>query len=254
MTSTKRFKLTIEYDGTNFAGWQRQDNAPSIQETLEDAITAFTGEPTILFIAGRTDAGVHAKGQVAHVDLPERFDADTVRRAINAHVRPHPIVILKSEIVASDFHARFDAVKRHYMYNIINRPSPLTFDKHRAWHIKYPLNVELMEEAAQHLVGCHDFSTFRTVHCQAKSPVRTIDKIHIKQSGSSVSCFLTAPSFLHHQVRNIVGTLALVGSGKWKPQDVLTALEARDRRAGGPTAPSDGLYFMQVDYNTNHHL
>lgn len=248
MTSLRRIKLTIEYDGTHFSGWQRQENASSIQESIEKAIQAFTGESATLFVAGRTDAGVHAQGQVAHVDIPERFDARTIQRAINAHVRPHPIAIIDVRETHSEFHARFDAKRRHYLYKIINRPAPLTFEKNLAWHVPYPLDIKAMQEGGNHLVGRHDFTTFRTVHCQAKCPIRTLDTLHITQQDTAIHVRLEAQSFLHHQVRNIVGTLTLVGSGKWPPQHVKEALEARDRTAGGPTAPADGLYFMHVAY------
>ncbi len=244
-----RFKLTLEYDGTPFAGFQRQENAPSVQEHVEMAITAFTGLPTTLFVAGRTDAGVHAKGQVAHVDIPLSIDAKTMERATNSHLIPLPISVLKAELVCHDFHARFDAVERQYTYRIINRRPPLTFERHRAWHVPYPLNVDAMEEAAQYLLGNQDFSTFRTVHCQAKSPIRTLDVLTVERQDEMILIHTAARSFLHHQVRNMVGSLVWVGRGKWKPSDLEAALKACDRKAGGPTAPAEGLYFMKVRYN-----
>jgi tRNA pseudouridine38-40 synthase len=249
MTSLHRFKLTIEYEGTHFSGFQRQENAPSIQESIETAITAFTGLPTTLFVAGRTDAGVHAKGQVAHVDVPTHIDARTMERATNTHLKDHPIVILKAEQVSNDFHARFDAKKRSYTYRIINRRPPLTFEKNLAWHVPYPLNVQAMQEAAPCLLGCHDFSTFRATHCQGKSPIRTLDEIQIEQQGDLILIHVSALSFLYHQVRNMVGSLVLVGRGKWTATDLEQALKACDRKAGGPTAPPDGLYFMEVRYD-----
>jgi tRNA pseudouridine38-40 synthase len=245
---TNRFKLTIEYDGTAYAGWQRQADVPSVQETIETAIKAFTGNPTTLYVAGRTDAGVHATGQVAHVDIPTRLDPQTILRATNAHLSGHPIVITAVDPATSDFHARFDATKRFYTYKIINRPAPLTFDRLYAWHIPQPLNVQAMQEGANFLIGKHDFTTFRTVHCQSKSPIKTLDEIYIERNQSAINFHISAPSFLHHQVRNIVGTLALVGKGQWSADSVKKALEAKDRAAGGPTAPPHGLYLTKVIY------
>lgn len=248
MSSVKRFKLRLEYNGTPFCGFQRQENAPTIQEHVEKALEAFTGEPATLYVAGRTDAGVHARGQVAHVDLPAHLETDVIQRATNAHLRPNPISVVRVEEVPEDFHARFSAKRRYYLYRIINRPAPLTFDENLAWHVKYDLDEKAMAEGAKYLLGCHDFTTFRTVHCQAKSPVRTLDTLDVERVGEEILIRTNALSFLHHQVRNMVGTLALVGSGKWTPQDVGRALQAKDRRQGGPTAPSCGLYFMDVDY------
>jgi len=243
-----RFKLIIEYDGTPYAGWQRQENAPSVQESIETAIAAFTGNIPTLYVAGRTDAGVHATGQVAHVDIPDRFDAKTILRATNAHLVSQPICITNVEPVASDFHARFDAKKRFYTYKIINRPAPLTIDRLYAWHISQLLDIKAMQEGAAFLVGTHDFSTFRTVHCQSKSPTKTLDDISITQEGHITLIHVSALSFLHHQVRNIVGTLVLVGKRQWSPQEVQKALLAKDRAAGGPTAPPHGLYLTKVLY------
>ena len=244
----RRFKLTIEYDGTLYAGWQRQENAPSIQESIETAISAFTGSPSTLYVAGRTDAGVHATGQVAHVDIPDRFDAKTVLRATNAHLVSHPIALVDVEPVTEDFHARFDAKKRFYTYKIINRPAPLTTNRLYAWHIPHPLDIKAMEKGAAFLIGTHDFSTFRTVHCQSKSPIKTLDEIRLTQENDTLLIHVSALSFLHHQVRNIVGTLALVGKGQWTPQEMQKALLAKDRTAGGPTAPPHGLYLTKVLY------
>ena len=244
----QRFKLTIEYDGTAFSGWQRQDNAPSVQEFIEKALKSFSQEDITLFVAGRTDAGVHALGQVAHADIPDRFCAERVQRALNFYLKEQAVSILKAEPVSQDFHARFSAKKRHYVYRINTRPSPMVLDKDRVWHHPYPLDVDAMREAATYLIGSHDFSTFRTVHCQAKSPIRTIDSIHIERNRDEINIAFSAQSFLHHQVRNITGTLIMVGCGKWKPSDVKTALEKKNRCAGGPTAPAQGLYFLKVDY------
>lgn len=243
---SNRFKLTIEYDGTSYAGWQRQKNAKSVQESIEDAICSFTGTPVSLFVAGRTDAGVHATGQVAHVDISSRFDLVTILRATNAHLVGQPIAITNVEKVASDFHARFDAKKRFYTYKIINRLSPLTFMRLYAWHIPHRLNIQAMKDAATFLIGKHDFSTFRTVHCQSKSPIKTLDDITITENQDALDLHVSAPSFLHHQVRNIVGTLVLVGKGQWVPEDVKKALEGKDRALGGPTAPPQGLYLTKV--------
>lgn len=243
-----RFRLTLEYDGTSFAGWQRQKNAPSIQEALENAITAFTGLPTTVFVAGRTDAGVHATGQVVHVDVPVRFDARTILRATNVHLRPHLISLLKVESVPSSFHARFDAIRRSYTYHIINRRSPLALDRLRAWHYPRPLDVETMRQGASYLEGFHDFTTFRTVHCQSKSPLKTMDHIVIEMKEERILFRFTAPSFLHHQIRNIVGSLVLVGIGQWAPAHIKKILEAKDRAQGGATAPAHGLYLTCVEY------
>ena len=243
-----RWKLTIEYDGRPFVGWQRQDNGPSVQAAVEHAIAKLTGETVTIAAAGRTDAGVHAFGQVAHADIARDFAADKLRDALNAHLRPHPVAVLETEHVADDFHARFDATKRHYLYRIVNRRSPLTFDAGRAWQVQVPLDAEAMHAAAQRLVGHHDFTTFRAAECQAKSPMKTLDLLRVSRHGEEISIEASARSFLHHQVRSMVGSLKLVGTGKWTAEDVAAALAARDRAACGPVAPPDGLYLVRVDY------
>jgi len=243
-----RYKLVIEYDGTPFVGWQVQDNGPSIQGALEQAAAAFSGETVTMRGAGRTDAGVHALGQVAHVDFSRAWDADTVRDAINAHLRPHPIAVLSAEAVADNFDARFSATKRHYRYRIVNRRAPLALDAARAWRIPRPLDAEAMHAAAQRLVGRHDFTTFRAAECQAKSPVKTLDRLDVERHGDEVHVHASARSFLHHQVRSMVGSLALVGDGRWRADDLARALAVRDRTACGPVAPPDGLYLVRVEY------
>jgi len=243
-----RYKLTIEYDGTPFAGWQVQDNAPSVQGALMEAVAAFCGERVTVSGAGRTDAGVHALGQVAHIDLSKAWDADTVRDAINAHLRPRPVAVLAAEAAADDFDARFSAVKRHYLYRLVSRRADLALDRHRVWRIPRPLDAQAMHEAAQQLVGRHDFTTFRATECQAKSPVKTLDRLDVVRAGGEVHVHASARSFLHHQVRSMVGSLALVGEGKWCAADLARALDARDRAACGPVAPPEGLYLVRVDY------
>jgi len=244
-----RYKLTIEYDGGPFQGWQRQDNGPSVQETLESAVFALSGEETLVQGAGRTDSGVHALAQVAHVDISKDFPADTVRDALNHHVRPHPVSVLSAKIVDEDFHARFSATGRAYLYRILNRRAAPALDRGRVWWYAAPLDADAMHDAAQHLVGHHDFTTFRASECQAKSPEKTLDKLNVSRAGEEIHIVAEARSFLHHQVRNIAGTLQLVGTGKWRPRDVAKALAAKDRAAGGPTAPPDGLYLTRVDYD-----
>lgn len=253
---TQRWKLTIEYDGGPFAGWQRQPNIISVQECIETAITAFTGQTDVkLTVAGRTDAGVHALGQVAHVDIDGPFDAKAMKEATTFHLRPHPISIIGAEMVADDFSARMSATNRLYCYRILcNRRTEPVLLKNRVWYVGTDLDVAAMQQAANHLLGTHDFSTFRDSECQAKSPVRSIDRIEIIDAtsplchGRALEIWVEARSFLHHQVRNITGTLKLVGEGKWQPDDVKEALAACDRRRGGPTAPAHGLYFVRVDY------
>jgi tRNA pseudouridine38-40 synthase len=243
-----RYKLIIEYEGTPFAGWQIQAEDLTVQGALTAAIEAFTGDKILVQGAGRTDAGVHARGQVAHVDLTREWDTDTVRDALNAHLRPHPIAILAAERTADDFNARTSAVGRHYLYRIINRRPDLTLEAGRAWRVPRPLDAAAMHAAAQRLVGKHDFTTFRSTECQAKSPVKTLDRLDVERDGNEVDIFASARSFLHNQVRSMVGSLVAVGEGKWRPDDLARALDARDRTACGPVAPPDGLYLIKVDY------
>lgn len=243
-----RFKLTIEYDGGAFVGWQRQDNGPSVQQTLEDAVVRFCGETVVVQGAGRTDAGVHALGQVAHLDLARPTPPDTLRDALNFHMKPAPVAVLAAEVVDDGFNARFSATARIYRYRIVNRRVPLVLDRGRAWWVPQPLDVAAMHAAAQRLVGHHDFTSFRATFCQAKSPVKTLDQLDVARHDSEIVVTARARSFLHHQVRNMVGTLKLVGEGKWRGEDVSAALAARDRTAAGPTAPAEGLYLVEVRY------
>jgi tRNA pseudouridine38-40 synthase len=243
-----RYKLTIEYDGRPFVGWQIQDNGPSVQGVLTAAIEAFCGEKASVHGAGRTDAGVHALGQVGHVDLAKDWNEDTVRDALNAHLRPHPVAIISAERIDDSFDARFSAVRRHYLYRIVNRRADLALERGRAWRITPPLDVAAMQAAAQRLVGRHDFTTFRNVECQAKSPVKTLDQLDVRRAADDIQVIASARSFLHSQVRSMVGALALVGEGKWTADDVSIALEKRDRAACAPVAPPDGLYLVKVDY------
>lgn len=243
-----RYRLTIEYDGGPFCGWQRQGNGPSVQQALEEAIDKFAQERVTVHGAGRTDAGVHALGQVAHFDLAKETDADTVRDAINFHLKPQPIAVLAAAVAPAEFHARFSAKGRAYIYSIVNRRGPLALDRGRAWHVAPVLDAEAMHAAAQHLVGHHDFTSFRSAECQADSPVKTLDAISVKRHGDGISIAVRARSFLHNQVRIITGTLKLVGEGKWTAGDVVAALAAMDRTKSGPTAPPDGLYLMRVEY------
>jgi tRNA pseudouridine38-40 synthase len=243
-----RYKLTIEYDGTPFVGWQVQDNGASVQGILADAVLGFAGERAVVGGAGRTDAGVHALGQVAHVDLAKDWPPDTVRDALNAHLRPHPIAVLLAERAADDFDARFSAIKRHYRYRIVNRRADLALDAQRAWRMPRPLDATAMHEAAQRLVGRHDFTTFRSTECQAKSPVKTLDRLDVARDGDEVRVTAIARSFLHNQVRSMVGSLVHVGEGKWSADDLAAALAARDRTACGQVAPPQGLYLVRVEY------
>lgn len=243
-----RWKLTVEYDGRPFVGWQRQDNGMSVQQALEEAVFKLSGETVRVHASGRTDAGVHALGQVAHVDLGRPITGPKLRDALNHHVRPWPVAVLLAEAAAEDFHARLTSVGRAYVYRILNRRAPPALDAGRVWHVQRPLDVEAMHEAAQVLVGRHDFSTFRAALCQARSPLKTLDRLDVLRAGEEVRVHAEARSFLHHQVRNMVGTLELVGAGRWSVADVRRALEARDRTKGGPTAPPDGLYFVESRY------
>lgn len=243
-----RYKLTIEYDGAPFAGWQMQDNAPSVQEALRDAIAAFSGETFTPRGAGRTDSGVHARGQVAHIDLNADWPAETVMKAANFHLRPAPVSILSCEQVSADFDARFSATARHYVYRIVNRTAPLAIDRNHAWRVWPRLDSVAMAAAAQYLIGKHDFTTFRSSQCQSKSPVKTLDVLSVEQDGDDIRIRASARSFLHHQVRSFAGSLKLVGEGKWSPEDLRSALEAKDRTQCGAMAPADGLYLVSVDY------
>jgi len=245
-----RFRMVVEYDGTPYVGWQRQDNGHSVQGAIEKAIHAMTGEWTSLRAAGRTDAGVHAFGQVCHVDLTRDWKAETVANAVNAHLvmAEERVVILEAEKVPESFDARFSATKRHYLFRIISRPAPIAIEALRAWHVKKPLDHTAMHAAAQMLVGHHDFTTFRSARCQAKNPNRTMEAISVSRSGELVEIRASAQSFLHNQIRSFAGTLKMVGEGRWTPEDVRHALAARDRSRCGPVAPPHGLYFMAVDY------
>ena len=243
-----RYKLTIEYDGTPYSGWQIQENGPSVQGRLREAIRAFSGEGFIPRGAGRTDSGVHATGQVAHIDLTRDWPADTVLKALNYYLRPDPVAIVSCEAVSEGFDARFSATARHYLYRIANRRAPLTLDANRAWRIVHRLDADAMREAAAFLVGRHDFTTFRAAGCQAKSPLRTLDVLSVERSGDAINIRASARSFLHHQVRSIVGSLKHVGEGRWRPEDMRDALDARDRKRCGALAPAYGLYLVRVDY------
>jgi tRNA pseudouridine38-40 synthase len=243
-----RFKLVIEYDGTPFVGWQFQADGTSVQGAIADAVAAFAGARVVVQGAGRTDAGVHALGQVAHVDLAKDWDSDTVRDALNAHLRPHPIAVLAAERVPDDFDARFSARQRRYLYRIVNRRPDLALDRHRAWRIPRPLDAAAMHAAAQRLVGRHDFTAFRAAECQAKSPVKTLERLDVERLGDEVRVHAAARSFLHHQVRSMVGSLVLVGDGKWSADDLAAVLAARDRSLCGQVAPPEGLYLVRVDY------
>ena len=243
-----RYKLIIEYDGTPFSGWQIQDNAPTVQGALEQAVKAICGEDVRVNGAGRTDAGVHALAQVAHCDIAKHFVPGRLRDGLNAHLRPHPIGVLSAEIVADDFEARFSAVRRHYRYRISNRRANLALDIGRVWRLPRRLDTDAMQQAAQRLIGKHDFTTFRDTECQAKSPVRTLDQLEVVRDGDSVDVVTSARSFLHSQVRSMVGSLVWVGEGRWSADDLAQALEARSRAACGPVAPPDGLYLVRVDY------
>jgi tRNA pseudouridine38-40 synthase len=245
-----RYRLTVEYDGTPYVGWQRQENGPSVQGAIEAAILSLTGETVSIRGAGRTDSGVHALGQVAHADLSRPWKEHVLRNALNAYLAlaGERVAILEAASVPDDFDARFSAVRRHYLYRIVCRRAPLALEAKRAWLVMKPLDHEAMHAAGQVLVGKHDFSTFRAAQCQANSPVRTIDRLDVTRSGERIEIRVSAQSFLHNQIRSFAGTLKLAGEGKWSVADVRAALEARDRRACGPVAPPDGLYFVSVDY------
>ena len=243
-----RFALTIEFDGRPFMGWQRQSHGPSVQQALEEAVTRITGEETAVHGAGRTDAGVHAIAMRAHVDIEKAIQPFRLMEALNAQLRPAPVAILACETVADDWHARFSCVGRAYEYRIVNRRAPLTWDKGLAWQFAKPLDAEAMHGAAQALVGRHDFTTFRSVHCQSASAVKTLDVLDVRRVADRVMVRAEARSFLHHQVRSMVGCLMMVGRGQWTADDLGDALEARDRQALGQNAPPDGLYFVGARY------
>jgi tRNA pseudouridine38-40 synthase len=243
-----RYHLILEYDGGPFAGWQRQDNGPSIQGALEDAIEKLSGERVTVTGAGRTDAGVHALGQVAHFDLVKAFEPSKIRDALNHYLRPAPVAVLEAALATTDFHARFSAKARHYLYRIVCRRAPLALERGHVWHVVRDLDAQAMHHAAQALTGQHDFTTFRAAECQAKSPVKTLDRLDVRGLACEIHIEASARSFLHHQVRSMVGSLKLVGEGKWRPRDIADALGRRDRSACGPVAPPDGLYLVRVDY------
>jgi tRNA pseudouridine38-40 synthase len=243
-----RYRLLIEYDGRPFHGFQAQADLPSVQGSLERAIKKFCGEDLRVSAAGRTDTGVHATGQVAHVDLAKDWPAETVRNALNFHLMPDPVSVLAAEVAVGDWHSRFSATGRRYLYRILNRTSPPALDQGRVWHVKKPLDAEAMHQAAQVLVGHHDFTTFRDLACQAKSPMKTLDVANVRREGDEVLLEFASRSFLHRQVRSMTGTLAEVGVGRWSKADVEAALEARDRKACGPVAPAEGLYLTGVSY------
>jgi len=243
-----RYKLTIEYDGTPFSGWQIQDNAPTVQGALEQAVKAICGEDVRVNGAGRTDAGVHALAQVAHCDIAKHFVPGRLRDGLNAHLRPHPIGVLSAEIVPDDFEARFSAIKRHYLYRITNTRANLALDIDRTWRVPRRLDADAMHQAAQRLIGKHDFTTFRDTECQAKSPEKTLDQLDVVRRGDAVSILTSARSFLHSQVRSMVGSLVWVGEGRWSADDLAAALAARNRAACGPVAPPQGLYLVRVEY------
>lgn len=246
-----RYRLTVEYDGTPYVGFQRQANGYAVQEAMEKAVLKFAGEEVTIHVAGRTDTGVHALGQVCHVDLARDWDARRVMDAMNAHLvmADEGVSILDAEKMDDEFHARFSARTRHYLYRIVNRHTPIPLERQRAWWVRRPLDIDAMQDAAAVLLGTHDFTTFRAVQCQSKSPVKTLDEIAFARNGEIVEARLSARSFLHNQVRSIVGTLKLVGEGRWTKQDVVDVLEARDHQRCGALAPPHGLYLVKVDYD-----
>ena len=243
-----RFAFTVEFDGRPFMGWQRQAHGPSVQQTIEDAIAAVTGEAAVIHAAGRTDAGVHGLAMRAHADIAKNIAPFRLMEAINARMRPAPVAILACETVADDWHARFSCTGRSYVYRIANRRAPLTFDAGLVWRVVQPLDADAMQAAAQHLVGSHDFTTFRSAHCQAHSPLKTLDRLDVERQDDRIAIHAAARSFLHHQVRSMVGCLAMVGMGRWTANDLRDALEAKDRAALGLNAPPDGLYFVRATY------
>jgi tRNA pseudouridine38-40 synthase len=243
-----RWKLTIEYDGGPFMGWQRQDHGPSVQQALEEALARMTGEQAAVTAAGRTDAGVHALAMSAHVDIAREVTPHRLREGLNALVRPQPVSVLEVAAVADDWHARFSCLGRRYRYRILSRRAPPALDSGRVWHIAVPLDSEAMRAGAARMIGRHDFTTFRSAHCQSDSPVKTLDRLDVDRVGDEIHIEAAARSFLHHQVRSMVGCLALVGRGQWRPDDIGEALEARDRAALGFNAPPQGLYFVEAIY------
>jgi tRNA pseudouridine38-40 synthase len=243
-----RYKLIVEYDGTPFSGWQRQADRLSVQQALEEAILGFSGETVVTQAAGRTDAGVHALGQVVHFDLEREWDARRIREALNFHLKPNPVAVVEAEAVDESFEARFSAKARHYEYRILNRRARPALEMNRVWHVPVRLDADDMHEAAQLILGQHDFTTFRDAQCQAKSPVKTLDRFEVMRMADEIVIIAGARSFLHHQVRSMVGSLKLVGEGKWRPRQFRAALDARDRSRCGPLAPPDGLYLVRVEY------
>ncbi len=243
-----RWRLTIEYDGTPFMGWQRQDHGPSVQQALEEAALRMTGERAQFLAAGRTDAGVHALAMTAHCNLEKDLTPHRLRDGLNALLRPNPVAVIDAEPVAGDWHARFSCTGRRYLYRILNRRAPSALEGSRIWHIAQPLDLAAMQASAAHLVGRHDFTTFRSAHCQSDSPVKTLDRLDVERAGDEVRVHAAARSFLHHQVRSMVGCLAMVGRGQWAPGDMKQALDAKDRAALGLNAPPHGLYFVEAVY------
>lgn len=243
-----RWRLTIEFDGGPFMGWQRQDHGPSVQQALEEALFRMTGKPAVLHAAGRTDAGVHALAMTAHADVAKPLTEHRLREGLNALVRPAPVSVTAVEQVADDWHARFSCIGRRYLYRILNRRPPPALDRGKVWHVPVVLDADAMAEGAAHLVGRHDFTTFRSVHCQSQSPLKTLDSLTVDRVGEEIHVRAEARSFLHHQVRSMVGTLVQVGNGRWAPDDVKSALDAKDRQALGLNAPPEGLYFVEALY------